>query len=147
MIGGLVIHDAHALWRRIQLKVAGMEEGRATSIFDASAIWRRLETRLVAISDKKGANVRMVSGFVVFVSFISRRSSARETVHCGLFSRGDFNALSLRVFQFALKFSSRSSSSWTVLKGTNVFLLLCLSFRGEVLLAKQFVVDCTQEKT
>ena len=54
--------------------------------------------------------------FVLFVSFISRRSSSRETVHVEC-SQEETSICSLRVFHFTLKFSSRGSSPWTVLKG------------------------------
>ena len=65
------------------------------------------------------------------------------TVDC---SQGENSIFfSLRVFHFTMKFSSRDSSPWTVLKGRIIFFFCSwLSFHVEVLRARQFTVDCSQ---
>ena len=138
----------------------------AMCMFDADALrgLKQLRTR-------KGASNPTL--FLVLVSFTSRWSSPRGTVHRGLFSRGDYSGF-LGFVSFTsrwISISSRGSSQWAVLKGRLQFLLVfvsCISrwssrrewgvvfSRGyfnffspsvHVLLARQFTVDCSLGET
>ena len=83
MIGGLTIHDAHALWVCIQLDVATTEEGeQVVRGFDRSGRYlektsAKKKTR--SNSDKKGANISNL--LLVLPSSVSvwRRSFSRES--------------------------------------------------------------------